>query len=138
MVQAAHADDLPTLRLVTLRHLIPKTAPPLIFDGSTPISVVEAGLRDSPSTVAVLIDESGILRGTICFSDLGAVDGRRRADAVMSTTTPIVEPECDIEEVRVTMATHDADRVVVVTAAGELLGVLTAGDIAQALSRCAV
>ena len=78
------------------------------------------------------------MRGTLCLSELGTVDGRRRADAVMSTTTSIVEPECDLEEVRVRMATHASDRVVVVTAAGELLGVLTEGDIEHALSRCAV
>lgn len=36
------------------------------------------------------------------------------------------------------MAIHDSDRVVVVTVAGELLGVLTEGDIEHALSRCAV
>ena len=124
-------DDLPTLRLVTLRRLLSNTVPPLVFDTSANIAAMKAALRDSPSSIAVLVDHDNILHGTVCLADLAAVDGAQPASTVMATATPVLAAENDVEAAYLEMFTHHADRVLVVDPTGRLLGVLTMRDLTE-------
>jgi predicted transcriptional regulator len=123
------SDDTPTLRIISLRRVVARRAPPLVFDSRTPISKIDSLLRDSPTAFAALIDSAGVLRGTLCIADLADIDRNACADAVMVTNAPIVRPEDDLDEAHLEMTAHGADRVLVVESSGVLLGVLTERDL---------
>jgi len=125
-------DDVPTLRLVTLRRLLAGLGPPLVFEVTADIASVAAGLRASRTSAAALVDEQGILQGTLSLAELAGADGRSRAETAMTIGAPMLAPESNIEDALRAMRTHHASCVVVAAASGELLGVLTAGDLACA------
>ncbi len=119
----------PTLRLVTLRRLVAKATAPLIFDAATDIGTVVHRLEASATRVAVLVDDGGVLEGTVCLDQLRDADHALPARAAMTMATPVLVSECDIGEARSAMMSHGSDRVAVITPAGQLLGVLTAADV---------
>ena len=123
------ADDLPTLRIITLRRIVARRAPPLVFDSRTTIATIDDAFQQSSTAFAALIDSAGVLRGTLCVADLADIDRNASADAVMVTNAPIVRPEDDIDEAHLEMSAHGADRVLVVESSGVLLGVLTERDL---------
>ena len=123
------ADDTPTLRIITLRRIVARRAPPLVFDSRTTIAVIIDTLQQTSTSFAALIDSTGVLRGTLCIADLADIDRNACADAVMVTNAPIVRPEDDIDEAHLEMTAHGADRVLVVESSGVLLGVLTERDL---------
>jgi CBS domain-containing protein len=115
------ADETPTQRLYTLRRLLKGTAPPLIFDESTPLEMVERALLASPSSLAVVVDASNSLCGVFSRSERGT--------SCTSTRAVILEPETEVEGASHTMDTEHVEHVLVVTSAGELLGVVSRRDI---------
>jgi predicted transcriptional regulator len=123
------ADDMPTLRIITLRRIVARRAAPLVFDSRTTIATIDDAFQRSSTTFAALVDSAGVLRGTLCIADLADIDRNASADAVMVTNAPIVRPEDDIDEAHLEMTAHGADRVLVVESSGVLLGVLTERDL---------
>lgn len=124
-------DELPTLRLVTLRRLVRRTVPPIVFDQKTPIGVVGDILAQIPDATAVLIDGSRVYQGTLRLHDLSACDRTSPAEQVMSILTPVLLGEEDIDAAQAAMSSSDTDRVLVIAPDGELLGVLTDRDLAD-------
>lgn len=123
------ADELPTLRLVTLRRLVRGTRPPLVFAHDVRVAVVQQAFAREPSTVVVLVDDANVLCGTLRLADLSAMnDGCASVGDVMRVA-PVLEAEDDIETARCAMNSAATDRVVVIDTAGELLGVLTDRDL---------
>ena len=104
----AHPEELPTLRMVTLRRLVARVARFHV------IVLGESPLRDSP---AVVVDGDGVFLGTLCFGE---------AEPRM---TPVVLAEDDVDAARRAMREHDIDRVAVIDPTGDLLGVVTAADL---------
>jgi len=127
--------DAPTLRLITLRRLVARRPPPLVFGTRTPVDAIMFALRRSQSTFAAIVDDtddSGILRGTLCIADLADHDSHTTAEVAMVTTAPMLRPEDDVDEALLEMMGHAADRVLVVDSRGTLLGVLTERDLLPA------
>lgn len=123
-------DDMPTLRLVTLRRLVRQAIPPVVLAQDARVVDVERALRLQPGTVAVLVDRSNVLQGTLRLGDLdraGGDQGERAAH--LMRPAPVLEAEHDIEAARAAMSMSGTDRVVVIGTSGELLGVLTDGDV---------
>lgn len=126
----AHAiDELPTLRLVTLRRLVGRTQPPVVFDQATPIGVVEDVLERQPSATAVLVDGAHVYQGTLRLADLADRERTLPAERVMAIGTPVLQAEDDLEAARLAMQRSETDRVLVIAPDGELLGVLTDRDL---------
>jgi|SRR5450755_1086635 predicted transcriptional regulator len=126
-------DELPTLRMSTLRRLLRQTVPPIVIDPSTPIATVARTLAALPGATAVLVDASLVLRGTLAIDELdGPSDHAAEAIAVK---TPMMEPETDLDSARMTMQLAGVDRVLVVAFNGQLLGVITRDDLDRAMKR---
>lgn len=129
-------DDLPTLRLSTLRRLLARSPPLDVFDQTTPLSEIERALCSSCASIAILVDSMNILRGTVSHAELERIDDHAApAEAVMSRRVVSMLPETDIEAAYVTMMVHRTDHVLVVTASGELLGALSKADLERAQRR---
>ena len=122
-------NDAPTLRLVTLRRLLGRREPPMVFDTRTIVSLIARALATSPATFAAIVDAASILRGTLCLADLADHDPAAAAEVAMVTLAPIMRPEDDVEDALLEMMAHAADRVLVVDSKGILLGVLTERDL---------
>lgn len=125
----ALADDVPTLRLVTLRGLVRATVPPIVIGVGTSVEFVRRALAESPAAVAVVVDATSVLVGTIALDELASCAGDAAIERVMSATTAILGPEQDIDAARTAMHAHGTDRVIVVDHDGSLLGLLRAGDL---------
>jgi CBS domain containing-hemolysin-like protein len=130
----ADRDEMPTLRLVTLRRLVRRSAPVTVVHASTTAKTVSVLLRASPRSTAVVVDRDGVLLGTLCLEDLAGVDPSDTADHAM-VEVPIMAPEHDADAALVAMYTHARDRVLVVDADGRLLGVLTRRDVSARTPR---
>ena len=129
-------DELPTLRMCTLRRLLRQTVPPIVIDPSTPIATVARTLAASPGAIAVLVDASFVLRGTLALDELdGPSDHVAEAIAVK---TPMMEPETDVDSARITMELAGVNRVLVVAFNGQMLGVITRDDLDRAMKRSSV
>lgn len=124
-------DEQPTLRLYTLRRLVRRTVPPIIFDHATPIGIVEDVLSQVPSATAVVIDEARVFQGTVRLIDLADRDRTAPIERVMTDVTPILLAEDDIDAAESAMRSFETDRIVVIAPDGELLGVLTDSDLAE-------
>lgn len=124
--------ELPTLRLATLRRLLATKPAPLVFAKDTPLRIVEEALGELPQSAVVLVDRDHALCGVLAVADLPAThDGAARAEIAMSTRIVFLEPEHDVVAALATLDAHHADHVVV-TLAGELLGVLSRADLERA------
>jgi CBS domain-containing protein len=127
-----HSEDLPTLRLTTLRRLLSKTAPPMVFDESICVSDIEQVLALSPGSLAVLVDAANVLQGTLSAAELELVaDHSVCAANVMSRRVVSLLPETDLDTAVATMLVHRTDHVLVVTASGQLLGAFSKHDLEQ-------
>ena len=113
--------EVPTLRLVTLRRLLAKQAPPSVLAPTATVDAID-------SRFAVVVDD-GNVRGTVSRDDAWFAPDGTPAEAVMSTRFIALEPEDDADTALEALRTHDVDRVVVISRRGELLGVLTSADM---------
>jgi Mg/Co/Ni transporter MgtE len=113
--------EVPTLRLVTLRRLLAKEEPPAVLEPTATV--------DSLDTRFAVVVDDGNVRGTLSRDDAWFAPDGARADAVMSTRFVALEPEDDADTALEALRVHDADRVVVISRRGELLGVLTSADM---------
>jgi Mg/Co/Ni transporter MgtE len=124
-------EDVPTLRLVTLRRLVKGVAPSLVFEETTPLESIAEALHDDPDATAVLVDRDSVLQGTLRLAELADWEGDVPAAWVMERGAPVLEAENDIEAARYAMRKGDTDRVVIVSPSGELLGILTDRDLTR-------
>jgi CBS domain-containing protein len=123
-VLALLADNVATLKLVTLRRLALRAPAPIVLDEGTPVhEVVERG-----APIAIFVDNAGVLTGTLSLVEACCVDPATSASDVMKRDVPVLLAEDDVDAARRVMSR--CGRVIVVTASGALLGVLTAGDLA--------
>jgi CBS domain-containing protein len=122
-------DTILTVRLVTLRRLVRQSAPPITFHEATPVGDVLAALRAAPHAIAILVDNDGVLTGTLNLAEAGRCDRATRARDAASTAAPILAAEDDVGAAREAM--KRSDRALVISAKGELLGVLTARDLVR-------
>ena len=125
-------DDATTLKLVTLRRLLAETPAHLIFDVHSHLDEIEHALLEAPRAVAVVVDDQGILQGTLRLADLPGHDRTGGAETAMTRETPQLVPEHDPESALRLMHASGTDRLLVVEANGTLLGVLTDDDLRRA------
>jgi CBS domain-containing protein len=124
--------ELTTVRLATLRRVLKTKPAPLVFARDTPLRIIEEALRELPQATVVLVDQDHALCGVLVVADLPNVHERgSRADIAMSTRMVVLQPEHDVEAALASLHTHHAEHVVVALA-GELLGVLSRGDLERA------
>ena len=85
-------DDLPTLRMMTLRRLLATVPQPLVVEASTEVAAVEAGLREKRAGVAVVVDNGGVLRGKeagpTLYMGFGNDDKLEPVDKVLAAALP--------------------------------------------------
>jgi CBS domain-containing protein len=124
--------ELPTVRLATLRRLLATKPAPLVFASDTPLRIVEEALRELPLATVVLVDRDHALCGVLVATDVPAEhEEAMRASVAMSTKIVVLQPEHDVETALATLDTHHADHAVVALA-GQLMGVLSRGDLERA------
>ena len=127
-----YANDLPTLRLTTLRTLT-RHAPPLaVVHVSTPLANLEPMLVDERSWV-VAVDDDGILRGVLSHDDAEyalRIDHDGWVTDYMARSSITLDAECEIAEACAAVEAEGVDHVLVVSPGGELLGVVLAGVLA--------
>jgi len=125
-------DDAITLKLLTLRKLLAANPAHLIFDVHSHLSEIEGRLLETPRAVAVVVDDRGVLQGTLRLADLPGHDRTQPADTAMTRGAPQLVPEHDPDTALRLMRSVGIDRLLVVEANGTLLGVLTEEDLARA------
>jgi CBS domain-containing protein len=119
--------------MLSLRRLIRDSVPPIVLEPSTPTSTVARMVAARPGAIAVLMDASFVVRGTLALEELHG-PSEHAADR-LAVTTPMLEPETDVESARTTMRLAGVDRVLVVAYTGQLLGVITRSDLDRATRR---
>jgi CBS domain-containing protein len=95
-----------------------------------------AALGSSGVTSAPVVDDNGVLVGVVSITTLAGMrhgDGLEVEDA-MRTDVVTASPRASVAEIAKLMATHDLERVPVVTASGRLVGVVTAMDVVRWLA----
>lgn len=123
-------EDTVTLKLQTLRRLLTRAPGHLVVDVHARLADVEAELLATPAAVAVVVDDAGVLQGTLRLQDLPGHDRALPAGAVMTREMPQLVPEQDPESALRLMRACKTDRLLVVEANGTLLGVLTEDALA--------
>ncbi len=116
----------------TLRRLLSGAPAPLVLEAATAIATVARSIGQSDAT-AVLVDAALVVRGTLRATDI-ATPSAHSAELI-AVKTPMLEPETDLETACSTMLRAGVDRVLVVTVRGQLLGVITRGDVERAVIR---
>lgn len=118
------------MRLATLRRLVSATNQVLTYVQKAPISEVAQALAGTQGAVAVIVDDEGVLVGTVRPGDLRpGHDPSSTVDSVMFRNAPIMTPDTDVDDAIAMMSESASDRVLVVSTAGELLGILTDSDL---------
>lgn len=124
-----HADpNATTLRLQTLRRLLRRERPVRVFEATTSIGEVRWELADTHG-IAAIVDAAGVLSGTATLDDLAGGAPDCSVSDVMERTAPTALPELEVEAAWQLLQQRHADRVVVVSPSGELLGILTIADL---------
>ncbi|HEY1815695.1 MAG TPA: CBS domain-containing protein [Kofleriaceae bacterium] len=121
-----------TLRLKTLRRLLGRERPLRVFDAGTSIGEVRWELAGT-SGIAAIVGFDGVLSGTASFEDLSGFDPDVAVGDVMDRAAPTAEAELEVEDAWHLLQERHADRVVVVSPSGELLGILTSAELEAAL-----
>jgi CBS domain-containing protein len=121
-----------TLRLKTLRRLLGRERPLRVFDAGTSIGEVRWELAGT-SAIAAIVGIDGVLSGTASFEDLSGFDPDVAVGDVMDRAAPTAEAELEVEDAWHLLQERHADRVVVVSPSGELLGILTSAELEAAL-----
>lgn len=124
--------DLPTLRLATLRRLVSVGPPPLVFPCDTPIEIVEEALWELPFAKVVVVDPEHALCGVLVANDLPTETiAGLSLEELMDTRMVFLAPEHDVEAALTTLRARHAEHVVV-SLAGELLGVVSRSELERA------
>jgi len=105
--------------------------PPVVAEEATPIEVVRAHLVERRISAVVVVDGTRSLRGLVTRTDvLRALPGTTAGDA-MSPFVFCLPAVSRIERAAALMAVEDVAHVVVTGADSELLGLVSAVDIAR-------
>jgi Mg/Co/Ni transporter MgtE len=123
-----------TLRLQTLRRLLGRERQLRVFGAAATIGEVRWELGDTRA-IAAIVDDNGVLAGTVSYSDLAAGEVDQRVGDVMDRSAPTALAELEVEDAWQLVRAHRADRVVVVSAKGELLGIVSINELATARAR---
>jgi Mg/Co/Ni transporter MgtE len=123
--------DIPTLRLKTLRRMLGRDRVLRVFDARTSIGEVRWEVGNTHG-IAAIVDHEGVLSGTVSLEDLAAGEPDRPVGDVMDRASPMAPAELEVEDAWQLLQEHHADRVVVVSPSGELLGILTVAELAAA------
>ena len=127
-----YATELPTLRLTTLRTLC-RHAPPLhVVHVSTPLEDLVPALLDHRVWI-VVVDDKGVLCGVLSGDDAVRalrVDPDGWVADHMARSSIMLDAECELDEAWAAVRFEGADHVLVVSAKGELLGVLLSNLLA--------
>lgn len=130
------SDEVPTLRLMTLRNALRDRPEPLVFTGAALVREVRAALGTRTDAIAVVVNDSYQLVGTLRASELQGRHDNDRVDTAISQETPVLRGEDKVDAAAAAMSRSGTDRVVVVGVNDELLGVITEVDLrALALRR---
>ncbi|HEY3806896.1 MAG TPA: CBS domain-containing protein [Kofleriaceae bacterium] len=121
-----------TLRLKTLRRLLGRDRQLRVFDAGTSIGEVRWELAGT-SAIAAIVGIDGVLSGTASFEDLAGFDPEVVVGDVTDRAAPMAEAEAEVEDAWQLLQERHADRVVVVSPSGELLGILTSAELEAAL-----
>ncbi len=122
-------DDEPTSELSTLGAL---AAPVTAVTPTTPIAELRRLLVESRVSAIVVVDDDASLRGLVTRTDLLAAleRGATTAGDAMSHYVFVLPAESAIERAAALMATENVGQIVV-TADGDVLGMVSAVDIAR-------
>jgi CBS domain-containing protein len=120
-----------TLRLKTLRRLLGRDRPLRVFDAGSSIGEVRWELAGT-TTIAAIVGIDGVLSGTASFEDLAGYDPEVVVGDVMDRAAPMAAAEEEVEDAWQLLQERHADRVVVVSPSGELLGILTSSELEAA------
>lgn len=127
-IYMTYATELPTLRLTTLRTLT-RHAPPLaVVHVSTPLADLVPVLLDHRVWV-VVVDDSGVLCGVLSGDDTVRAlrcDPEGWIADHMERSSIMLDAECELDEAWAAVRAEGAEHILVVSARGELLGVLLA------------
>jgi len=123
-----------TLRIQTLRRLLARDRPVRVFDATTSIGEVRWELADTRG-IAAIVDDAGVLSGTATLDDLAAGQPDCSVSDVMDREAPTAPAELEVEDAWQLLQQHHADRVVVISPSGELLGILTIAELDAARGR---
>lgn len=125
-------DDLPTLRLRTLRRLL-AGRPIIALHHAMPIAVARALVLEARLPIAAVVDHgANTLCGTLAWRELRrGPDGGIVAD-VMDAEYVTIAAESDLAAAKALMEEHGVDRLVVIGARGDLLGIVDANDLRDA------
>jgi CBS domain-containing protein len=120
-----------TLRLRTLRRLLGRDRQLRIFGAAASIGEVRWELANTRA-IAAIVDDSGVLAGTASVVDIAGFAPDRAVGEVMQTNPLTAAAETEVEDAWQLAKTERADRVVVVSPKGELLGILSISELAAA------
>lgn len=120
-----------TLRLRTLRRLLGRDRQLRVFNTAALVGEVRWELANT-RTIAAVVDDDGVLAGTVSVVDIAGFSPDRSVGEVMTTTAPTAAAESEVEDAWQLARKERADRVVVISPKGELLGILSIGELAAA------
>jgi Mg/Co/Ni transporter MgtE len=120
-----------TLRLRTLRRLLGRDRQLRMFGAAVSVGEVRWELSSS-RTIAAIVDDNGVLAGTVSIVDLAGIAPDRSVGEIMDRSAPTAAAELEVEDAWQLARAQRADRVVVVSPNGELLGILSIGELAAA------
>ena len=91
--------EAPTMRLATLRRLVSATNQVLTYVQKAPVSEVAQALAGTQGAVAVIVDDEGVLVGTVRLGDLRpGHDPSSTVESVMFRNAPIMTPDTDVDD----------------------------------------
>ena len=128
-------DDEPTMQIYTLRALT--SAPVVLVELATPLDELRTLLVERRVPALAVVDDDRALAGIVTRTDVLAASDAARPTArdVMSSYVIALPASATVENAAALMAHEGIGQVVVVGKDGELLGMVSALDIAR---HCAV
>jgi CBS domain-containing protein len=131
--EGVSSDDQTTLRIATLGSLV--RAPAIIVAASTPLREVRRLLVEHRVPAIAVADRDETVRGVITRTDVLRYDDLEiRAGEAMSGFVIALTATSSIEKAAALMAYEGVGQVIVTSAAGGLLGMVSAVDIARHLA----
>ena len=131
-VRRPDLDDEVTGELHVLGALV--AGPPVVVDESTPISVVRDRLVQQRISAVVVCDHDRALRGLVTRTDVLRSPPGATAGQAMSPFVFALPAVSRIERAAALMAYEEVAQVVVVGCDNELIGIVSAVDIARHLA----
>jgi CBS domain-containing protein len=122
-------DDEITSEMFVLGGLV--AGPPIVVDEATPIAVVRERLCELRVSAVVVVDATRSLRGLVTRTDVLRAHGEMTAGEAMSPFVFALPAVSRIERAAALMAYEEVAQVVVVGCDNELIGLVSAVDIAR-------